>query len=53
MDDVVADIITITKGVQGAGLKTETTDIQNLIIESHADELAIEELVGRICDEVG
>jgi hypothetical protein len=44
MNNVVAEIITIAKGIEGEGFENiETTAIQELI-ESHADELTIEEL---------
>jgi hypothetical protein len=44
MNDVVAEIITIAKGIEGEGFENmEMTDIQELI-ESHVDELTVEEL---------
>jgi hypothetical protein len=44
MNDVIAEIVIIAKGAEGEGFENmKTTDIQELV-ESHADELTIEEL---------
>jgi hypothetical protein len=44
MNDMVAEIVTIAKGMEGEGFENiETTNIQELP-ESHADELTIEKL---------
>jgi hypothetical protein len=43
MNDVVAEIVTIAKGIEGEGFEnTETTDIQELT-ESHSHKLTTEE----------
>jgi hypothetical protein len=51
VNDIVAEIVTIAKGIEGEGsVNTDTTDVQELN-ESHTDQLTIER-VGRISDKV-